>query len=295
MKKTLLILCALLALSFTQSSTVHDSGKVIESLSIQSKLLKRGVNYSVYLPPGYDESERHYPVVYLLHGYSDNETSWIQFGEINRYADNAINDGIIPPMVIVMPDAELTWYVNDFDGKVPYEDFFIQEFMPFVEKTYRIRAKKEFRGIAGLSMGGYGALLYGLKHPDLFASAAPLSAAITTESDVENFSQQRWDEVEGPMYGKGLVGKDRITEHWKNNNPFYIVDHTSPDSIKKVRFYFDCGDEDSLFAENAKMHINFLNWRVPHEFRVRDGSHSWTYWRTGITDALKFIGDGFHR
>ena len=160
---------------------VIQTGKVLESLSVQSKIFGKEVKYSVYLPPDYESSQRRYPVVYLLHGYTDDETAWIQFGETHLIADRAIAGREIPPMIIVMPDAGVTWYINDYQGNVRYEDFFIQEFIPFIDKTYRTRTKKEFRGVTGLSMGGYGTLIYTLKHPELFAACAPFSAGIFTE------------------------------------------------------------------------------------------------------------------
>jgi len=295
MKNLIFILCLFTVLGFTNSDQSHDSGKIIEGLSINSKLLKQDVDYAIYLPPDYEKSSRSYPIVYLLHGYTDDETGWIQFGEINRLADKAINDGTIPPMIIVMPDAGVTWYINDHDGKVPYEDFFIKEFIPEIEKGLRVRSQKQFRGVAGLSMGGYGSLLYAMKHPDMFVAAAPLSAAIYVESDVIKYEQERWDKVEGVMYGKGLSAKDRITDHWKANNPFYIAAAQGAESLKKVKYYFDCGDDDFLFRGNSKLHITLRDMEVPHEFRIRDGAHNWTYWRTGITDALAFIGKEFHR
>ena len=108
-----------------------------------------------------------------LHGLTDDNTGWLQFGEINRYADKSIADGTIPPMIIVMPNGDSSFYINSYDGKEKYEDFFIKEFMPSIEKTYRIKGEKRYRGVAGLSMGGYGSLIYALKYPDLFAAAAP--------------------------------------------------------------------------------------------------------------------------
>ena len=134
-------------------------GKVIEKVNIQSKILNSTVNYAVYLPPGYENSIRSYPVVYLLHGFSDNETGWIQFGEVQHIVDMAISKGDIPPMIIVMPDGKVSWYINDVDGKNRYEDMIFEEFIPFIDKTYRTRAEKEFRAVSGLSMGGYGSLL----------------------------------------------------------------------------------------------------------------------------------------
>src|SRR5690348_6060504 len=142
-------------IAFTQ-----PAGKVLEEETIKSNILGRDVRYTVYLPADYDISQRSYPVVYLLHGYTDDNTGWLQFGEINRYADKGIYEGVIPPMIIVMPNADSSWYINSYDGKENYEDFFIKEFMPAVEKAYRIKAEKRFRGIAGLSMGGYGTLNY---------------------------------------------------------------------------------------------------------------------------------------
>ncbi|MEM8906687.1 MAG: alpha/beta hydrolase-fold protein, partial [Bacteroidota bacterium] len=220
---------------------------------------------------------------------------WVQFGEVNRYADQAIAEGRIAPMIIVMPDAKVTWYVNDAKGKQRYEDFFIQEFMPHIEQSNRIRRQKEFRGITGLSMGGYGALLYAMKYPDLFAAAAPLSAAIYTEAEVMEHEQERWDRVEGDLYGSGLAGAERITAHWKANNPLHLAKTLGKEALSQVSYYFDCGDDDFLFRGNAAIHVLFREMEIPHEFRIRDGAHDWTYWRTGITDALAFLSTHFHR
>ena len=284
-----------LALSLIVCSGKAQMGRVIEGNTIKSNILGRSVDYSVYLPPDYDHSERYYPVVYLLHGYTDDETAWVQFGEVNRAADKAIRAGIIPSMVIAMPDAGVTWYANNYDGTVRYEDFFFEEFIPHVEDKFRIRKKKEFRGIAGLSMGGYGTTLYALKHPDMFAAAAPFSAALYTDYDVISHDQKKWDQEKGVVFGKGLQGKKRLTDHWKNNNPFHIVNNSDIEEIKSVRWYFDCGDDDFLYRGNSMFHILLRDKEIPHEFRIRDGEHNWEYWRTGITDALEFIGRSFHR
>lgn len=279
----------------TNNSTNNNQGTLLEKQQIESKLLGEMVNFSVYLPPDYSSSSKSYPVTFVLHGYTDNETAWVQFGEIDRQCNNAIANGEIPPMILIMPDAKVTWYVNDAEGKIPYEDFFIKELIPHVDQTYRTRGTKEFRGITGLSMGGYGSLLYAMKYPELFAAAAPLSAAIYTEETVTKYEQGRWNEIEGPMYGINLKGKERITDHWKNNNPFYLLKNSKVEDLKKVKYYFDCGDDDFLYEGNAKIHIAFRDAGIPHEFRMRDGAHNWTYWREGIIPALQFIGESFHR
>ena len=101
--------------------------------------------------------------------------------------------------------------------------------------------------------------------------------------------------MEGPVYGPGLVGQARLTDHWKANNPFYLLKTMDTEQLKSVRYYFDCGDDDFLYKGNAEIHVQFRDLEIPHEFRIRDGAHNWTYWRTGIKDALVFIGESFHR
>lgn len=278
-----------------QLATAQTFGKVVEERTVKSGILGRPVKYTIYLPADYDHSERTYPVVYLLHGYGDDHTGWLQFGEVNRYADKAISEGTIPPMIIVMPNADSSFYINSYDGKEKYEDFFIKEFMPAIEKAYRIKGQKRYRGVAGLSMGGYGTLIYSLKHPELFVAAAPLSAAVISDDDIVSMPDDRFEPTFGPLFGKGLKGKDRLTKSWYDNAILKIVETKSADDLRKVRYWIDCGDDDFLTNGNSLLHIALNNKRVPHEFRVRDGAHNWTYWRTGIVDALKFIGQSFHQ
>ena len=270
-------------------------GKVIEKQTIKSTILGKDVNYTVYLPADYAMSERTYPVVYLLHGFTDDNTGWVQFGEVNRYADKAIADGTIPPMIIIMPIGDSSFYINAYDGKENYEDFFVKEFMPSVEKIFRIKAEKKYRGIGGLSMGGYGTLVYALKHPDLFAAAAPFSAAVWDDDAIAAMPEQNYNVVIGKLFGRDLKGKSRLTKTWYDNSILKIVADRNADDLKKVRFWIDCGDDDFLIKGNCLLHIALTEKKIPHEFRVRDGAHNWTYWRTGITDALQFIGDSFHQ
>jgi len=216
-------------------ASAQPMGKVVETQTIQSKVLGKNVNYTVYLPADYSTSQRTYPVVYLLHGFTDDNTGWLQFGEINRYADKAIADGIIPPMIIVMPNGDSSFYINSYDGKENYEDFFVNEFMPAVEKEFRIKAEKKYRGVAGLSMGGYGTLIYALKHPDLFAAAAPFSAAVWDDDAISSMPDANYDVVIGKLFGKGLKGKSRLTKTWYDNAILKIVSSKTTDKLKKVR------------------------------------------------------------
>ncbi|WP_184545744.1 alpha/beta hydrolase [Mucilaginibacter sp. FT3.2] len=289
--KTCLLLCLLLSIA----PVFAQQGKVIEEQTVKSKILKCNVKYTIYLPADYETANRSYPVVYLLHGYTDDNTGWLQFGEINRYADKAIADGTIPPMIIVMPNADSSWYINSYDGKEKYEDFFIKEFMPHVEQAYRIKTEKQYRGVAGLSMGGYGTLIYAIKYPQLFSAAAALSAAVFPDDQMVGQPDANYDTVFGQLFGRGLKGKDRLSKAWQANSVLELVQNKTTDDLSKVRYWIDCGDDDFLTKGNCLLHIALTEKKVPHEYRVRDGAHNWTYWRTGITNALIFMGDSFRQ
>lgn len=285
---TLLICAASLALA-------AQHGTLKESLKLKSTTLGKDVEYSVYLPPDYETSNRSYPVLYLLHGFTDDETGWVQFGEANYIADRAINAGDAPPMIIVMPDAGVSWYVNSYDGKEKWEDFFINEFIPTIDKGFRTRSSREFRAVAGLSMGGHGSLIMATKHHDMFSACAPLSAGVWVEEEALKMEDGTWDYVVGLPYGKGLKGTDRLSAHYRQNSVLDIIKNAKADDLKKVRFYIDCGDDDFLIKGNMALHALMIDQGVPHEFRVREGGHTWTYWRTALPEVLKFVGESFHR
>jgi len=179
--KSILTFCILLFLSFPIFS---QTGNVKESLKYESKLMGGPIEYSIYLPAGYETSNRSYPVLYLLHGYSDDQTGWVQFGEVARIADKGIENGDFPPVIIVMPNGKVSWYCNDYKMANPWEDMFVKEFIPAIEKTYRIRPKKEFRAISGLSMGGYGSLMLAMRNPDLFSTCVAFSSGTFTDEEI---------------------------------------------------------------------------------------------------------------
>ena len=287
MRKTILsTLCMLLCIV----SCLAQSA-VKESLSFKSDLLHRDVNYSIYLPEDYNTSNRSYPVLYLLHGWTDNETSWIQMGDMKQIADETIESGEAVNMIIVMPDAKETWYVNAYDGKDPYEDMFFQELIPFIEKTYRARTNREFRAIAGLSMGGYGSFVYCMHHPELFSACAPLSAAVYTDEQVKQFTAKgRQDSLFDKIYGKGI-----LTDHWQKNNVLKLLEDKTAKDFWHLQFYIDCGDKDKLLHGNYIIHEMMQAKDIKHEFRVRGGGHSWTYWRTALPTVLKVCSKQFKR
>jgi enterochelin esterase-like enzyme len=269
--------------------SLAQTGKVKDNLTLPSKILKGDRKYAIYLPPDYETSERSYPVLYLLHGAGDDQTGWVQFGEVLHIADKSIAEGKATPMIIVMPDANTgqRGYFNDLKNEWRYEDFFFDEFMPFIEKTYRIKKEKRFRAVAGLSMGGGGSFMYALHHPELFSSACPLSAYIgpLTLADAKaglERSNQKGTDAE-------------IEAYFNKHNAISLVNNIKDDQKKAVRWYIDCGDDDFLYEGNSLIHIAMKKKEIPHEFRVRDGGHTWTYWRTALPTVLSFVSDAFHQ
>jgi enterochelin esterase-like enzyme len=243
----------------------------------------------VYLPPDYETSGRSYPVLYLLHGSGDDQTGWVQFGEVLSITDNAIKNGTATPMIIIMPDANTgrQGYFNDIKGDWNYEDFFFKELLPTVEKRYRIKGEKHFRAIAGLSMGGGGSFIYALHHPEMFSSSCPLSAYIGPLSLDDARKQFTRHSPNLP--------DSTISKYYERHNVLSLVNNM-PDSLKKaVRWYIDDGDDDFLYEGNCLVHIAMRKKEIPHEFRVRDGGHTWTYWRASLPSVLEFVSAAFHQ
>ncbi|MFO7756262.1 MAG: alpha/beta hydrolase-fold protein [Bacteroidales bacterium] len=281
--------CLLIISLFITISVEGQNGKVYDNLSFTSSILNSERKYAVYLPPDYETSERSYPVLYLLHGAGDDQTGWVQFGEVRHIGDKAIKEGRATPMVIIMPDANtgVRGYLNDIANEWRYEDFFFEELIPYVENEYRIRGEKRYRAVAGLSMGGGGSFMYALHRPEMFSSACPLSAYIGPLS-YETF-KERYDR-EGASHPEPVLRK-----YFERHNALSLIENTDPEKIKSVRWYIDCGDDDFLFEGNSMIHIAMRKKDIPHEYRVRDGGHTWTYWRTALPEVLEFVSQAFHQ
>jgi len=287
MKKVFLFSSIFICFSLLTSAQIS---KVSDNLSLPSKILKSDRKYAIYLPAGYETSQRSYPVLYLLHGATDNHMGWVQFGEVQRIADKEIQDGIATAMIIVMPDGDTgrMGYFNSIGGDWNYEDFFFQEFLPTIEKTYRIKADKRYRAIAGLSMGGGGTFMYALHHPELFSSACPLSAYIGPMSIEETKTRMSKSDP-------GITNEAQIKTYYEKHNALNLINQIPDDQKKAVRWYIDCGDDDFLYEGNSLVHIAMRKKEIPHEFRVRDGAHNWTYWREALPTVLGFVSETFHQ
>lgn len=276
--------------------TRGQDSRVFDSLTFYSNILKKVKTFALYLPKGYESSERRYPVLYLLHGGGDHPSrhrSWIQSIEMQRITDKAIDEGTAAPMIIVMPDAEMTYYMNNVSGKYQFEDFFIKELIPHIEKNYRCLAEKNYRTIGGLSMGGYGSLLYSMHYPELFSACAVMSAGIRTDEQIIEMPHKEYLRRYGSAMGNVKEGDSRITDFWNQNSVLFLVKQMKEEQKKSVRFYMDIGDDDFLYKGNSLLHILMRDLNIPHEFRIRDGTHNTEFWRSGLPGVLAFVSESF--
>jgi S-formylglutathione hydrolase FrmB len=256
-----------------------------ECLSAPSKLLGHPVAYCALLPPSYDaEKTRRYPILYLLHGLGDNEQMLIHSGGFNLVEDlwerHQLGD-----LLIVTPDGGSSFYVNSRDGHHRYEDFFLQEFLPQIEKRFRTQAGRGSRSIAGISMGGYGALHLAFRHPELFGSVGAHSAALLERIPtvtVANSRQPAGSRILGDAFGSPL---DPV--FWKRNDPLTIARTAN---LAGLQIYFDCGSEDDFgFDAGAVALDKILSRRhATHEFHLYPGGHNWVYVEEHLPDLLQF-------
>lgn len=289
-----LLLAIILTVLIPSVLMAQDRGRYVEDLTLKSMYLNGVRHYSVYLPAGYDVSERTYPVLYLLHGAGDNHMSWEQFGEVSHIADNAIKEGSATPMIIVMPDAH-EGYFNELDDSWHGEDFFFKELIPHVEKTYRVKTDRQFRAVAGLSMGGGGAIGYALRHPDMFSAVCPLSAA-PGPADYEEFinrSYRRIGKERTDRQSRAVLDSTYIETNLIEK--FLSLHGEELEKVQKLRWYFDCGDDDHLSIRLGGMREAMDRQKIGHEYRIRDGRHNWEYWRESLPEVLKFVSKSFHR
>lgn len=280
------------SINFHSSLMAQDrNGVIIDDLIFKSKILRSEISYAIYLPPNFPSSEKQYPVLYLFHGFGSHHRTWIREGNLKESVDYSIRNGLLPPMVIVLPDAGTSWNINDCRGKYRWEDMFLMEFIPFIEAQYHISRNPSYRAIGGLSMGGYGAIVLALKHPDIFRVVLALSAALRTDDDLLKTDETQWKNNLKPVFScRTDVPNQRITEHWQANNPFLLVNQIPEDTLKQLFFYLDCGKDDYFYLSNKLFASMLEKHNVPCQMEVMEGTHSWLYWRYALRRALQYAG-----
>ena len=279
MKKLLPLL--LLAVTLTaQARIVTDS--------ISSKVLNSTVLFNVYLPSGYNaNADTQYPVLYLLHGFTDTYEAWVRKGQVDIIADELLATGEIVPMIIIMPNAggpdrRRTWNgYFDMDGWA-YETFFYTELIPTVEARYHIYGDRQHRAVSGLSMGGGGSTVYAQRHPDMFSSCYAMSAWQTSDSSPLNPDDKA-------TYVTNAVHDHSSIEFVRR------ADEPTKADLRTVRWFLDVGDDDYLLDQNLELYGEMRRQRIPCELRVRNGGHTWEYWHTALRTSLPFASRNFCR
>lgn len=266
-----------------------------ENESAQSKILNKSVNYSVLLPENYNTSTEFYPVVYLLHGYGDDQSSWYKYGLIKYYSDQGTTEN--GPMIFVMPQGFNTYYVNRYNGSALYMDFFTEELVPHIDSAYRTIKDKEHRAVMGYSMGGYGALILPSKNPEMFQTGVVLSMSFRTDSQYIEEPQWVFDTQWGPIFGgTGAEGDARLTDYFQANSPFHYFGEQGGQSFTGLNLFIDCGDDEETLSEtNDVLHNILRDLNIPHEYRMKNGGHSWDYWHPELSEALRYIGYAFRQ
>lgn len=251
----------------------------VETVQFQSKLTNATLPYNVILPPDYRASRAtRYPVLYLLHGFGGHYSDWVTHANVADYAAQY-------RMIVVMPEGNNGWYTDSAGvatGK--YESFILKELIPDVQKRYRTIEARYGRAIAGLSMGGYGALKFGLKTPETFAFVGSLSGALAaatwTEDDLKNLKAIR-DSVFSVF---GSVG----SETRKANDIYVIARGLSAARVAALPYiYLDCGTEDFLVGLNQQFAALLREKKIPHEYRELPGDHNWAYWDQQVPEILQ--------
>jgi putative tributyrin esterase len=281
MKNTRLLLRGVLLLLILVGPVYTQRDPPKADFQLKSTLLGRSVGYQILYPVRYEHPEnreKRFPVLYLLHGLSGHSTDWMEKTRIALYATHY-------DLFIVMVEGGDGWYTDS--ATVPadkYESYILRELIPEVEKSFRVSTQREGRAIAGLSMGGYGAIKFALKHPEMFAMAASTSGA---------FGAAKWTEKE--LKDPGAI-RDSVLHTFgpagsptraANDIPTLAREVAAKKTAPLPYFYLDCGTEDFLFSDNRELASLFVELKIPHEYRQLPGNHSWTYWDAQVQEILR--------
>src|SRR5687768_6907873 len=250
-------------------------------IELKSALLGRTINYRILYPIKYHYPEKRdtrFPVLYLLHGLTGHSNNWLEKTQVAGYATHY-------DLFIVMVEGENGWYTDSATVSADkYESYILSELIPDVEKRFRVSTQREGRAIAGLSMGGYGAFKFGLKHPEMFALAASMSGAFAVASLTEKELKDPGVASESLRQTFGPDGSPTRAA----NDVFKLAREVSAKKIANPPyFYFDCGTEDFLLSHNRELASLFVELKIPHEYRQLPGNHSWPYWDAQIQEILR--------
>lgn len=278
---------ALFLLSVFIAVPALASGRV-ECGSVSSRYVPHPVAYCALLPPSYDtQPARKFPVLYFLHGLGGDQTFLVSGGGWNVIED-AQEQKQISEFVVITPQADSTFYINSKNGRVKYEDFFIRDFIPQMEKHFRLLGTRDGRAIGGVSMGGYGALRFAFKYPQMFVAVIAHMPAL-----LEQLPQGTGEAGLTP-YLSGAFGRPLDEAYWKANTPFVFAQVAN---LRGLKIYFDCGDEDDFGFDAGTRHLDKLLTvrHIAHISHIYPGRHNWQFVAQHLDDSLKLVSDTFRK
>ncbi|WP_240418673.1 alpha/beta hydrolase [Paenibacillus periandrae] len=257
-------------------------------MSIQPHSFFSGALYArkscfVYVPAGYEQSEQRYPVIYLLHGMHGSESSWMLKGNAEQTLDQLMNNGELIPSIVVMPSdggyGQGTFYMDWYDGTGNFEQYFIYDLVPEIDRHYRTIDSSVQRVLCGLSMGGFGAVSLALRHPERFGAAASLSGGLVSSQHLKDqFARSDVGRMIGPLHGPYAESYD----------PQLVANLRMQDG-RCPALYMNCGTSDYLYTMNQDFHQHLKTIGYTHTYEQFEGEHNWTYWKEHLPDALRFI------
>ncbi len=290
--KGLIIICLFLLSGIFSLRAQGELQSIVITDTLYSEVLKAGRAYTVFLPKTFykDETKR-YPVLYLLHGMWENNEVWTARGHIKDVMDRLVTSGEACEMIIVTPNAgggDPNIYQNGYFDMPGwnYETFFYTEFLPYIEKKYRVAGDKQHRAIAGLSMGGGGAASYGQRHVEMFCAVYAMSALMS----IPEQGAVRFEDNNGKLtiLTRSVIANSCV-------NYVKVADEHCREKLRSVAWYVDCGDDDFLLDRNIEFY-QAMRWAgIPCEFRVRDGGHDWEYWHSALYQCLPFVSRMFRK
>ena len=269
MKRAILMIAASVLLSIPSFAFKQ------EEIQVYSKSMEKDVPVTVITPEKYKKGKE-YPVMYLLHGYSDNHTGWAKEGVVGKLSDQH-------NIIFVLPDGGFdSWYFDStFTPEYQYETFVSKELVEYVDSNYKTIADRSGRAITGLSMGGHGAMFLGIRHQDIYGSMGSMSGGV----DFRPFPT-KWG------IAKRIGAKDEFPENWEKNTVINLTYLLKPEAMNII---IDCGTEDFFYQVNCSLHEKLMKEGIPHEFYVRPGAHNWKYWLNSIKFQTLFFRNCFDK
>lgn len=260
--------------------------KIVKEI-FKSNLLQREISYKVILPENYDFSEEKFPVIYLLHGLFGNADNWLELTDLKKYLRQK-------GFVTVLPEGYNNWYSDSATIECDkFESSFINELIPFVEAKFKVSDRREKRSIAGLSMGGFGALKFALKRPDLFVFAGSMSGALDAPRIYEANKYSEWNDLRQSVWE--VFGSKNDSSRIENDL-FELVERMTEKQIISIpRLHIDCGTDDIFLAINRDFSRILSDKKIPYEYFEMSGGHDWAYWNRQIKKILTIAQEVFYK